>query len=117
MKGASRRLEVLLLLPKGVNNRALGTDVSKVTTAVALLTAMDSRTNRDRSCSRSGNREAVNVWRAVVFVAGFVSRATGGRFVAIECGVWSSVHSGEGDLSLESAYSIKESMLFDGVAG
>ena len=100
-----------------MNNRALGADMSEVTTAVALLTAMDSRTNRDRSRSNLMSRKAGNVQRAVVFVAGFVGRATGGRFVANERGIRSGVHGGEGDLSLESAYSIKESMLFDGVAG
>jgi len=74
-EGRIKEIGSSLFLPKGVNNCALGADVSEVTTAVALLTAMDSRTNRDRSCSRLVNREAVNVRRAVVFVAGFVGRA------------------------------------------
>ena len=63
-----------------------------MTTAVALLTAMGSRTNRDRSCSKSLNREAANVRRAVIFVAGFVGRSTGDGFVTNERGVWGCVH-------------------------
>jgi len=110
--GRIKEIGSSLFLPKGVNNHALGADVSEVTTAVALLIAIGSSTDRDRSCSKSLNREVGNVRRAVVFIAGFVGRATDGGFVANERGVRSGVHSREGNLSLESAYSIKESMLY-----
>ena len=96
-----------LFSPKAING-ALGADMSHHTTAVALLADMGPRTNRDRSCLRSLNREARNVRRFILLSAFLVRN---GVSVAGVGGVWSGVHSGHGDLSIESSDSIKELML------
>ena len=95
-----------LFLPKAINS-ALGADMSHHTTAVALFADMGPRTNRDRSCLRSLYREAGNVRRFILLGA---FPAGNGVSVAGVSGVWSGVHSGDGDLSIKSSDGIKQLM-------
>ena len=105
-EGRIKGIRSELFSPKAINS-ALGVDMSHHTTAVASLADVGPRTNRDRSCLRSLNREAGNVRRSILlgaFLAG------NGVSVAGVSGVWSGVHSGEGDLSIKSSDGIKQLM-------
>ena len=104
-----------LFSPKAINS-TLGADMSHHTTAVAFLAVVGPRTNGDRSRFGSLYREAGNV-RRFILLGAFLAR--NGVSVAGVSGVWSGVHSGHGDLSVESPDSIKElmlgAMIFDSV--
>ena len=92
-----------LFSPKAING-ALGADMSHHTTAVAFLADMGPRTDGDRSCFRSLYGEAGNVQRFILLGAFLTGNEVS---VAGVSGVWSGIHSGEGDLSAEFSDSIK----------